>query len=308
MNALQSILRAGLAALLLGSLTLLTACSKKPSRDSDKVLVVTTFTILADMAREVAGDAADVVSVTKPGAEIHGYDPTPQDLIKAEGADLLLWNGLNLEMWFERFFEKLDDVPVAVLTEGIEPISIQSGPYNGKPNPHAWMAPKNAAIYVENIRAALVKVDPDNEETYNANAAAYTKKLLALDEPVRKTLQQIPEDQRYLVTSEGAFAYLCENYDLKPLYVWPTNADAQGTPQQMRKVIDGVRANSIPVVFSESTVSDKMAKQVARETDARYGGILYVDSLTEADGPVPTFLHLLQFNADTIVKGFMESK
>lgn len=308
MNASQSSIKAGVIGVFLVALALLAACSKKLTHDPDKLLVVTTFTILADMAREVAGEAADVVSVTKPGAEIHGYDPTPQDLINAQGADLLLWNGLNLEMWFERFFEKLDDVPVVVLTEGIDPISIQSGPYDGKPNPHAWMAPKNAAIYVENIRAALVKVDPDNEEIYNANAAAYTKKLLALDEPVRKTLQQISDGQRYLVTSEGAFAYLCENYDLKPLYVWPTNADAEGTPQQMRKVIDGVRANSIPVVFSESTVSAKMAKQVARETDARYGGVLYVDSLTEADGPVPTFLDLLQFNADTIVKGFMESK
>ena len=305
---MKSNLKISFVACLLAALSLLASCSNQDTRDSDKVLVVTTFTILADMAREVAGDAADVVSITKPGAEIHGYDPTPQDLVRAQDADLLLWNGLNLEMWFQRFFEKLKEVPSVTLSEGIEPISIKSGPYNGKPNPHAWMAPKNAAIYVENIRAALVKVDPANEATYNANAEAYTAKLLALDEPVRKTLQQIPAEQRYLVTSEGAFAYLCENYDLKPLYVWPTNADAQGTPQQMAKVIDGVRANKIPVVFSESTVSDKMAKQVARETDARYGGVLYVDSLTEADGPVPTFLDLLQFNADTIVNGFLQSE
>ncbi|MDX1681312.1 MAG: metal ABC transporter substrate-binding protein [Akkermansiaceae bacterium] len=285
-----------------------TACSKKSGGGPNKPLVVTTFTILADMAQEVAGDAAQVVSITQPGAEIHGYEPTPQDLVKAQGADLILWNGLNLEMWFERFFQSLDDVPSATLSEGVDPISIASGPYNGKPNPHAWMAPKNAAIYVENIRKALVDIDPDNAETYNANAKAYTEKLLALDEPVREKLQQIPEGQRYLVTSEGAFSYLCENYDLKELYVWPTNADAQGTPQQMRQVIDGVRENQIPVVFSESTVSDKMAKQVARETDARYGGVLYVDSLTEEDGPVPTFLDLLQFNADTIVNGFLDSE
>ena len=308
MNALRSLLKNGLAALALGSLLLLNACSNKGSDESDKTLVVTTFTILADMAREVAGDAADVVSITKPGAEIHGYEPTPQDLIRTQDADLILWNGLNLELWFERFFDNFENVPSAVLSDGVEPINIQSGPYNGKPNPHAWMAPKSAAIYVENIRKALVKVDPSNEETYNANAEAYTKKLLALDEPVRATLEQIPADQRYLVTSEGAFAYLCENYGLKPLYVWPTNADAQGTPQQMRKVIDGVRENKIPVVFSESTVSDKLAKQVARETGARFGGILYVDSLTEADGPVPTFLDLLQFNADTIVNGFLEAE
>lgn len=308
MNLLCLRFKFGLMAMAMGIALLGSGCSKSASRDSDKVLVVTTFTILADMAKEVAGDAADVISITKPGAEIHGYDPTPQDLVSAQDADLLLWNGLNLEMWFERFFEKLKDVPSVTLSEGIEAIDIQSGPYDGKPNPHAWMAPKNAAVYVENIRAALVEVDPTNADTYNANAEAYTKKLLALDEPVRRTLQKIPAEKRYLVTSEGAFAYLCENYDLKPLYLWPTNADAQGTPQQMRRVIDAVREKDVPVIFSESTVSDKPAKQVASETGARYGGVLYVDSLTDADGPVPTFLDLLQFNADTIVGGFLDSK
>lgn len=304
----SSVLCACKALLALMASFVLLGCSAKNERDSEKPLVVTTFTILADMAREVAGDKAEVVSITKPGAEIHGYEPTPPDLVRAQGADLILWNGLNLEMWFQRFYQELEDVPSAILSEGIDPISIQSGPYNGKPNPHAWMAPSNAVIYVENIRKALVEIDPDNEETYNANAKAYTKKLLALDGPVRETLSQIPEEQRYLVTSEGAFAYLCENYHLKPLYLWPTNADAQGTPQQMSRVIDAVRDKNVPVVFSESTVSDKPARQVARETGARYGGVLYVDSLTEADGPVPTFLDLLQYNADTIVRGFTESE
>lgn len=295
-------------AVVLCALALFCACSKRVGTMSKKPLVVTTFTILADMAGEVAGDCAEVISVTQPGAEIHGYDPTPKDLMRAQDADLILWNGLNLEMWFERFFQKLEDVPSAILSEGVDPISITSGPYNGRPNPHAWMAPKNAAIYVENIRKALVEIDPGNEEIYNANAKAYTEKILALDQPVREKLQKIPAGQRYLVTSEGAFSYLCENYDLKELYVWPTNADAQGSPQQMRNVIDGVRRNRIPVIFSESTVTDKLARQVARETGAHYGGVLYVDSLTEAHGPVPTFLDLLEFNANTIVKGFLGSE
>jgi manganese/iron transport system substrate-binding protein len=191
-----------------------------------------------------------------------------------------------------------------VLTEGIQPMGITEGPYTGKPNPHAWMSPSNAAIYVENIRKALVKMDPANEATYNTNAAAYTAKIKALDEPVRQKLSVIPEDQRWLVSSEGAFSYLCANYGLKQLYLWPINADAQGTPQQVQKVIDGVRSNKIPVIFSESTVSDKPAQQVAKETGARYGGVLYVDSLTDADGPAPSYLKLLEANADTIVKGF----
>jgi manganese/iron transport system substrate-binding protein len=277
----------------------------KKAADSGKKRVVTSFTIIADMAREVAGDAAIVESITKPGTEIHGYDPTPKDIVKAQQADLVLWNGMNLELWFEKFFQNVKDVPSAVLTEGVTPMGITEGPYTGKPNPHAWMSPANAAIYVENIRKALVQMDPANEATYNANAAAYVAKIKALDEPVRQKLAAIPEEQRWLVSSEGAFSYLCANYGLKQLYLWPINADAQGTPQQVRKVIDGVRANKIPVIFSESTVSDKPAQQVAQETGARYGGVLYVDSLTDENGPAPSYLKLLEANADTIVKGFL---
>ena len=270
-----------------------------------KKQVVTSFTIIADMAREVAGDAAIVESITKPGAEIHGYEPTPKDIVKAQSADLVLWNGMNLELWFVKFFQNVKDVPSAVLTEGVAPMGLSEGPYTGKPNPHAWMSPANAAIYVENIRRALVKIDPANEAVYTANAAAYSAKIKALDEPVRQKLAAIPTAQRWLVSSEGAFSYLCANYGLRQLYLWPINADAQGTPQQVRKVIDGVRENRIPVVFSESTVSDKPARQVAKETGARYGGVLYVDSLTDSAGPAPSYLKLLEANADTIVKGFL---
>lgn len=270
-----------------------------------KKRVVTTFTIIADMAQNVAGDMATVESITKPGAEIHGYEPTPGDIVKAQRADLVLWNGMNLERWFERFFANLRNVPGAVVTEGIEPIGIEEGPYTGKPNPHAWMSLTNAKIYVENIRNALVKIDPANATAYTANAAAYTAKFQAIDERVRGQLDRIPTGQRWLVTSEGAFPYLARNFGMKELFLWAVNADQQGTPQQVRKVIDGVRASRIPVLFSESTISDKPARQVAKETGARYGGVLYVDSLTDAKGPAPTYLRLLEHNAETIVKGFL---
>src|SRR5688572_15610818 len=269
-----------------------------------KKRIVTTFTIIQDMAQNVAGDAAVVESITKPGAEIHGYEPTPQDIVKAQHADLVLWNGLNLERWFERFFGNLRNVPSAVLSDGVEPIGIEEGPYTGKPNPHAWMSPANAVIYVENIRKALVKLDPANAATYNANAKAYSAKFAALETMVRTELEKIPADRRWLVTSEGAFPYLARNFGMRELFLWAVNADQQGTPQQVQKVIDGVRKNKIPVVFSESTVSDKPAKQVARETGARYGGVLYVDSLTPPSGPAPTYLKLMEYNARTIVKGF----
>jgi manganese/iron transport system substrate-binding protein len=265
---------------------------------------VTTFTVIQDIAQNVAGDRAIVDSITRPGAEIHDYQPTPLDIVKAQAADLVLWNGFNLERWFERFFQNVKNVPSAVLTEGIEPMGIADGPYTGRPNPHAWMSPSNALIYVENIRKALAKHDPANAAAYAKNAAAYSAQIKALDEPLRKRLAAIPKNQRWLVSSEGAFSYLARDYDLREAYLWPINADEQGTPQQVRRVIDLVRKNKIPVVFSESTISDRAARQVARETGARYGGVLYVDSLSAAGGPVPTYLDLLRVTVETIVKGF----
>ncbi|WP_235864381.1 metal ABC transporter substrate-binding protein [Pseudorhizobium flavum] len=269
----------------------------------DKVKVVTTFTVIADMARNVAGDVADVESITKPGAEIHNYQPTPHDLLRARDADLILRNGLNLELWFEKFLANLGDVPSVTVSDGVEPMAIAGGSYEGKPNPHAWMSLENAVIYVENIRKGLSEVDPDNAETYAANAAAYTEKLKAAVQPIRDQLAALPEEQRWLVTSEGAFSYLARDFGLKELYLWPVNADSQGTPQQVRAVIDAVREHRIKIVFSESTVSSDPAEQVARETGAAYGGVLYVDSLSEEDGPVPTYLDLLTVTVDTIAKG-----
>ena len=269
-----------------------------------KFKVVTTFTVIQDIAQNVAGDAATVESITKPGAEIHEYEPTPKDIVKAQSADLILWNGLNLERWFERFFKNIKDKPAVVVTEGITPLSIYEGPYKDAPNPHAWMSPSNALIYVENIKNAFVKYDPQNADTYQKNAAAYAEKIKQLDKPLREKLSQIPSDQRWLVTSEGAFSYLAKDYDLKEGYLWPINAEQQGTPQQVRKLIDLVKKNHIPVVFSESTVSAKPAQQVAKESGAKYGGVLYVDSLSAADGPVPTYIDLLNVTVSTIVKGF----
>ncbi|KFA59600.1 iron-binding protein [Gilliamella sp. Choc4-2] len=289
---------------ILTSLILLTALLDSALAIDKKFKVVTTFTIIQDIAQNVAGNAATVESITKIGAEIHEYDPTPQDITKMLSADLVLWNGLNLELRFKRFFEDIQDVPSVVVTEGIEPISIQEGTYKGNPNPHAWMSPTLALIYIENIRAALVKYDPKNAGVYNKNASDYIAKIKALDTPLRERLAKIPETKRWLVTSEGAFSYLTRDYNLKEAYLWPINAEQQGTPKQVKNLIDLVRANNIPVVFSESTISDKPAKQVSKETGANYGGVLYVDSLSTKDGPVPTYIDLLKVTVETIAKGF----
>jgi manganese/iron transport system substrate-binding protein len=269
----------------------------------DRLKVVTTFTVIADMARNVAGEGVEVVSVTKPGAEIHGYEPTPQDIVAASDADLILWNGMNLELWFEQFLQNLGDVPSATLSDGVEPIAISTGSYEGKPNPHAWMGLSSALIYVDNIAKALSSVDTDNAATYAANAEAYKARLTAALGPLKDQIAALPEDRRWLVSCEGAFSYLARDLGLQELYLWPINADQQGSPRQVQTVIDGVREHAVPAVFCESTVSSDPAEQVARETGAAFGGILYVDSLSAGDGPVPTYLDLLRVTTETIAKG-----
>jgi manganese/iron transport system substrate-binding protein len=274
---------------------------------AEKFKAVTTFTVIADIARNVAGDAAIVESITKPGAEIHDYQPTPQDIVRAQDADIIFWNGLNLERWFEKFLADVDGVLSVIVSAGVEPLSIYEGPYVDKPNPHAWMSTESALVYIENIRQVFAEMDPDNAVIYNTNAKTYSKDVTAIKAELEDKLKNIPDNQRYLVTSEGAFSYLAKDLDMQEVYLWPMNADQQGTPQQVRKVIDTVREKSIPVVFSESTISDKPAKQVASETDAVYGGVLYVDSLSKAGGKVPTYLDLLKVTTGTIADGFEQA-
>lgn len=305
MQRLRSVIlsAASVVFLAIGAATLLATAA---NAQDDEFIVATTFTVIADMARNVAGDAATVVSITKAGAEIHGYQPTPRDIIRAQDADLILWNGLNLELWFEQFFSNLSDVPSVTLTDGIVPMGIAEGEYTGKPNPHAWMSLSGALIYVDNIRDAFIEHDPENADTYSANAAAYKLEITEAIAPLSAAIAAVPYEQRWLVTCEGAFSYLIRDFDMRELYLWPINADQQGTPQQVRKVIDGIREHNIRAIFCESTVSQAPAQQVARETDAVYGGVLYVDSLTEADGDVPTYIDLLRVTTETIARGLTQ--
>jgi manganese transport system substrate-binding protein len=260
------------------------------------------------MTRNIAGNNLTVESITKVGAEIHGYEPTPSDLVKAQNADLLLNNGLNLERWFEKFYGKLKRIPTVTLSTGIQPIAIAEGAYQTKPNPHAWMSPRNALIYVENILNALVKLDPSNALSYETNAQTYREALQQIDQKLKTQLAALPSNQRFLVSCEGAFSYLARDYGFKEIYLWPINAEQQSTPQQIQRVIDQVRLQNIPAVFCESTVNNEGQFQVAKETGAIYGGTLYVDSLSPPNGPVPTYLKLLEHNANVIIRGLTTSQ
>jgi len=277
------------------------------STRKDKKVILTTFTVLADMAQNVAGDRAIVESITKPGAEIHGYEVTPSDLKRGQDANLILENGLNLERWATRFYNSLPKVSHITLSEGVQPVNIAEDAYKGKPNPHAWMSPKNALIYVENIRKALGNLDQANAATYDANAAKYSEQIRAIDTKLKEAISAIPADKRYIVSCEGAFSYLARDYGLKEVYIWPVNAEQQATPKQVERVIDTVKANTIPTVFCESTVSNEAQLQVAKEAGAKFGGVFYVDSLSPSDGPASTYLKMLEYNVNTLIKG-LQSK
>ena len=270
----------------------------------EKLVALSTFTIIADMVAEVGGDKVESVSLTKPGAEIHGYQPTPDDLIRASNADIMFQNGMNLEIWTEKLRAGLPkDIPVVTVSEGVQVQSITEDAYAGKPNPHAWMSPEQGLIYVENIRKALTAKDPANADYYATNAAVYSEKIKAVDAKLETALATLPENNRYLVTCEGAFSYLTTDYGLTEVYLWAINSESQGSPQQVAKVIDTVKEKQIPAVFCESTVEPRIQQEVVNATGAKLGGVLYVDSLSTADGPASTYLKQLEHTADTIING-----
>ena len=294
-------------ALALTALALTTSGCRQSNRqnqsDSGKPEVLTTFTVLADLARNVAGDRLKVQSIVKPGSEIHGYQPTPSDIERASQADLIVENGLGLELWARKFTANAGNIPSVTLSEGMDPLLIEEDAYAGKPNPHAWMSPQRTMAYVDQLEQAFRRLDPAGAEQFSANAAAYKQQLQDLDDELRSALDAIPAERRVLVSCEGAFTYLARDYGLDEAYLWPVNAESQVTPKRMARLINTVRDRQIPAIFCESTVTDKAQRQVAAESGARFGGTFYVDSLSAAEGPAPTLLELQRHNVALLIDG-----
>jgi len=296
-----------LSLLLALNILFLTGCVNKKTYGPsyERPFVLTTFTILADLARNVAGDRLLVQSITKPGAEIHSYQFTPSDIVKTKGAKLIIENGLGLEAWFSKFMSSTGDIPKVKLTEGIKPLLIEGDAYAGRPNPHAWMSPKRAMNYVDKIVDAFIEIDPDGALEYSSNASTYKAKLESLDKELRDSLSSIPKERRFLVTCEGAFTYLARDYGMKEAYLWPVNAESQVTPRRMVDLIELIKENEVPTIFCESTVSAKAQKEVAKASNAVFGGTFFVDSLSEADGPASTYIDLLRHNVRLITEGLI---
>ena len=270
---------------------------------SNKKLLLVSFTVLEDIVKNIVGDEFDVKSITKPGMEVHGYQTTPSDLIKGSRAEVFIDNGFGFELWAEKFVSNLK-VKRITMANNLKPLFIGEDAYKGKPNPHAWISPKRGIIYVDTISRALSELKPQSKTVFKKNAEIYKNKLLEIDEDFSLFLNTLKKNQKYLVSCEGAFTYLTNDYGLKEAYLWPVNAESQITPKRMAKVINLVKTNDIPAVFCESTVSSESQLAVARETGAKFGGNFFVDSLSEKNGPASSYIDLLNHNLNLIKQAY----
>ena len=298
----------GIITLIISLFGFISSCSMNNRGDfynenKNKKIVLTTFTVLEDMAKNVAGNRFIIKSITKKGVEIHGYQPTPSDLVRASKADLIIQNGLGLELWSKKFLMNLGDVPSVVLSEGIQPLFIEGDAYAGKPNPHVWMSPKRAIKYVDKLVESFTNLDPLGAKEFEDNGRNYKEKLLKLDKELRSSLALIPYKKRVLVSCEGALSYLAKDYGMEEAYLWPVNAESQVTPKRMLRLIQTVKEKAIPAVFCESTVNSKAQQEVARASGAKFGGTFYVDSLSDESGPAPTLIDLQKHNVKLIIQG-----
>ena len=281
-----------------------TSCKNISEVDkSNKKLLLVSFTVLEDIVKNIVGEEFNVKSITKPGMEVHGYQTTPSDLIKGSRAEVFIDNGFGFELWAEKFVSNLK-VKRITMANNLKPLFIGEDAYKGKPNPHAWISPKRGIIYVDTLSRALSELKPESKTVFKKNAEIYKNKLLEIDEDFSLFLNTLKKNQKYLVSCEGAFTYLTNDYGLKEAYLWPVNAESQITPKRMAKVINLVKTNDIPAVFCESTVSSESQLAVARETGAKFGGNFFVDSLSEKNGPASSYIDLLNHNLNLIKQAF----
>jgi zinc/manganese transport system substrate-binding protein len=297
-------------------LQLLFAClivglAHAPAGAQDKVArlkVVATFSILGDLARNVAGDRADVVTLVGSNSDIHVYTPTAADAQSVRSARLLIVNGLGLEGWLPRLIESSGSkASVVTASNGVAPRKIDADELlsrhheRGSPDPHAWQSVANAAIYVANIRDAMAAADPANADIYKANADVYLAILTRLDQDIRNAVAQIPPERRKVISTHAAFGYFAAAYGIAFLAPQGVSTDSEPNARDIASLITQIKAEKIPAVFLENISDPRLIRQIASESGAAVGGTLYSDSLTDADGEAPTYIELMGHNIKTIV-------
>ena len=278
------------------------SCKRISNKNETKEVILASFTVLADIISNVAKDDFIVRSITKPGVEVHGYQPTPSDLVNASNAFVFIDNGFGFELWAEKFVSNLKVKRITV-AEDLDPIFISEDFYKGKPNPHAWISPKRGILYVDILVDSLSELRPSKRTLFEENGKIYKDKLSKIDKEFSLFINNLNKDRRYLVSCEGAFSYLTNDYGLEEVYLWPVNAESQITPKRMARTISLVKEKNVPSVFCESTVSNESQMVVANETGANFGGNLFVDSLSDDRGPASSYIKMLEHNLDLIKKG-----
>jgi manganese transport system substrate-binding protein len=298
---------------------LLAACSSNEESGSEesqgnddggKLQIVTTYSIIYDIVKNVGGDQVEIHSLAPIGSNPHEYDPLPVDVQKTTDAAAVFYNGLNLEAgnaWFDKLMETAgksgEDAPVFRLSEGVEVKYLTTKGKEGEEDPHAWLDVRNGIKYAENARDALVKIDPDNAEIYKKNAEEYIAKLEELHQTAIEQFNKIPEEERVLVTSEGAFKYFSDAYNFTGEYIWEINQENQGTPKQITRIVDIINEKGIKGLFLETSIDARSMETVSSETGVPIMGKVFTDSLGKPGEDGDTYIKMMEWNIQTILEG-----
>jgi len=281
---------------------------------NNRLQVVTTYSILSDIVKNIGGENIEIHSLAPVGSNPHEYDPLPLDVQKTTDADVVFYNGLNLEAgnsWFEKLIQTAgkngEDGPVYQLSDGVEPKYLTSEGHEGEEDPHAWLDIRNGIKYAENARDALIEVDPENAVIYEKNAKEYIEKLQKLHQEALASFNKIPNEIRFLVTSEGAFKYFSDAYEFEAGYIWEINAENQGSPQQVKQIVDLINEKAIPVLFVETSIDPRSMEMVSTETGVPIGGVLYTDSLGKPGEDGDTYIKMMEWNISVILENLLKN-
>ena len=299
--------------LLLVAIVGLAACSsQKSSSDSSssKLNVVATNSIIADITKNIAGDKINLHSIVPVGQDPHEYEPLPEDIKKTSKADLIFYNGINLETggnaWFTKLVEnaqKKENKDYYAVSEGVDVIYLEGQNEKGKEDPHAWLNLENGIIYAQNIAKRLIEKDPDNKATYEKNLKAYVEKLTALDKEAKEKFNNIPEEKKMIVTSEGCFKYFSKAYNVPSAYIWEINTEEEGTPDQIKSLVEKLRKTKVPSLFVESSVDDRPMKTVSKDTNIPIYAKIFTDSIAEKGEEGDSYYNMMKYNLDKISEG-----
>lgn len=287
------------------------------TRNGDKVLAVTSFTLLEDMVKEIGKDRVNVHNLVPTGTDPHEYEPLPEDIKAATDADVLFYNGLNLEGgdngWFAKMMESVsqDWNNAFELTKGVEPMYVTSGSGDKKEeevNPHAFLDPIVGIQMTENVRDALIEIDPDNKEYYKENAEKYLDQLREIDEKYKTKINEIPEEDRVFITSEQAYQYMTKRYGLKEGYIWAIDTEENGSPEQITSLLKFIEKHDPPVLFVETNVDPRPMETVSKESGVEIYGELYSDEIGKPGEEGDTYVKYLQYNIDKIYEGLTSKK